>query len=312
MLGFAKLVAFVKVVECGSFTKAALVMGTAHSGLSRQVSELEHEVGYRILARNGRGVALTEPGRRLFDRAKQLIAAADAFEDEAKALRGVPVGTVTIGMPGSIATTLGARLLIAASRKFPEVKIRVVEGLSGAIEEMLAIGRVDFALYFTVPGQRKPAGVPLFESDLYLVGSAKQALLRQPSIELAQLETLRLILPGMPNSIRVAVEQAAASLGIHTVVPYEADSLSTMKRAIEDADCFTVTSWDSVEREVNAGELAASRLVNPVLTRVLVLEASPQHALTIAAKVILEQTRTLVGKLLEHPGNRLRKAPEGS
>lgn len=309
MLALGKLQAFVKVVECGSFTKAAILLDTAHSGLSRQVTELENDVGYRILQRTGRGVALTEPGRWLFERAKQLIAAAEAFEDEARALRGVPIGTVTIGMPGSIAALLGARMLIGASRKYPEVKIRVIEGLSGAIEEMLVTGRVDFAMYFAAPGRRKRASIPLFESDLFLVGSARQDLLRRDSIGFSEIAKLRLILPGMPHSIRSAVEQAANSIGLRPVVPYEADSLSTMKRAIEDGDCCTITSWDSVEREVRAGQLLAARLVDPVLTRELMLEPSPLRPLTIAAKLVLEQAKALVHEMITDPGHRVGAVP---
>ena len=146
MLALAKLQTFVRVAESGSFTKAALLLDTVHSGLSRQVIELERELGYRLLTRTGRGVRLTDQGRWLYERARHLIDAVQSVSDEAQALRGVPVGTVTIGMPGSVAVLLGSRLLIEASRKYPQVRIRLIEGLSGSIEEMLAVGRLEFAL----------------------------------------------------------------------------------------------------------------------------------------------------------------------
>jgi len=306
MLALGKLYSFVKVVECGSFTKAAILLNTAHSGLSRQIIDLENEFGYRILQRTGRGVRLTEPGSRLFEHAKSLIAAAKAFEDEARALRGIPIGTVTIGLPGSIAALLGSRLLIMASRKYPEVKIRLIEGLSGSIEEMLATGRVDFALFFAAPERRGRGSIPLFCSDLCLVGNARDKLVRADTVELAKLAGLRLILPGMPHAIRSAVQQACTAASIEFHVTYEADSLSTMKRAVEDGAGYTVTSWDSVAREVTGGQLAAAKIVQPVLTRELVLEYSPLQPLTIAAKAILEQTQALSRDLLADPVWRLR------
>lgn len=308
MLALGKLYSFVKVVECGSFTKAAIMLDTAHSGLSRQVIELERDIGYRILQRTGRGVRLTEPGKLLFERAKHLIAAANAFEDEARAMRGVPIGTVNIGMPGSIASLLGSRLLIVASRKYPEVKIRLIEGLSGSIEEMLATGRVDFALFFATPNGRARAGNPLFCSDLYLVGSTQDELVRSDTVEFSKLAGLRLILPGMPHAIRHAVGRACAAAGIEVNVPYEADSLSTMKRAVEDGAGYTVTSWDSVQREVSAGLLRAAKIVRPVLTRELALECSPLQPMTIAARVILEQAKELTLELLANQAWRLRAA----
>lgn len=309
MIALGKLLAFVKVVEFGSFTKAAIALDTAHSGLSRQVLELEGELGYRILQRTGRGVRLTEPGKLLYERAKELIASADAFEEQARALRGVPMGTITIGMPGSIASLLGSRLLAAASRDYPRIRIRLIEGLSGSIEEMLATGRVDFALYFSV-GNRARQETRLFESDLCLVGDPRHALLQQPEVPLRMLAGLRLVLPGMPHSIRSAVERACATAGIEPLVAYEADSMTTMKSAVEGGECYTVTSYDSVAREVRAGYLAAARIVEPVLTRALVIEYSPRQPLTVAARVILEQTHQLSQELLQDPAWQLRPPSE--
>lgn len=311
VLALGKLYSFVKVTECGSFTKAAILLDTAHSGLSRQIIELETEIGYRILQRTGRGVRLTEPGKRLYERAKTLLAAASAFEEEARALRGVPMGTVTIGMPGSISSLLGARLLFASSRDFPEVKIRLIEGLSGSMQELLATGRVDFALYFGNPAHRRPSGTPLFESDLHVVGTAHDPRLAAGEVPLAVLAGLRLVLPGMPHSIRHAVEQACAAAGIEPQVPYEADSMTTLKSAVEAGGCFTVTSWDSVAREVAAGQLSAARLVAPILTRELLLEYPQQQPLTIAARAILSLTQSLAHELVKDPAWRLR-SPAGT
>ena len=310
MIALGKLLAFVKVVEFGSFTKAAIALDTAHSGLSRQVLELEGELGYRILQRTGRGVQLTEPGKLLYERAKELIASANAFEEEARALRGVPRGPITIGMPGSIASLLGSRLLATASRDYPQIKIRLIEGLSGSIEEMLTTGRVDFALYFSTADGRARQETRLFESDLCLVGNPRHALLQQPQVPLRMLAGLRLVLPGMPHSIRNAVERACAAAGIEPLVAYEADSMTTMKSAVEGGECYTVTSYDSVAREVRAGYLAAARIVEPVLTRALVIEYSPRQPLTVAGRVILEQTHRLSQELLQDPAWQLRPPSE--
>lgn len=253
VLALGKLYSFVKVTECGSFTKAAILLDTAHSGLSRQIIELETEIGYRILQRTGRGVKLTEPGKRLYERAKTLLAAASAFEEEARALRGVPMGTVTIGMPGSISSLLGARLLFASSRDFPEVKIRLIEGLSGSMQELRP------------PAEsisRCTSGTP--PTDVRRVRrcssrtSTSWALRTTRAWQPARFRWR--CWPGCASCCPVCPIRSAmrwsrpgAAAGIEPQVPYEADSMTTLKSAVEAGGCFTVTSWDSVAREVAAG-----------------------------------------------------------
>ncbi len=309
MLALPKLVSFVRVAECGSFSAAALLLDIAHSGLSRQVQELETELGYRLLQRTGRGVRLTEQGRRLYEQARVLIAQAEAVHDEARTLRGLPVGTVTIGLPGSASLLLGSSLLVEASRKYPQVRLRLIEGLSSSVEEMLAVGRIDFGLFFAPASLAPRKAEALFASDLHLVGRAGDPALARASVPTTKLDGLRLILPGRPNAIRMAVEDACAKSRVVCNVAYEADSLSTMKRAVEVGAGYTVTSWDAVAREVKAGVLAASRLTKPTLGRVLYLETARHRPATMAARVILDAVRELAASARRQSELRLR-APD--
>ncbi len=312
MLHLGKLASFIKVAECGSFSRAALVLDMAHSGLSRQVLELETELGYKLLQRTGRGVRLTEQGQQLYEKARHLIALAESVHDEARALRGVPIGTVTIGMPGSVAVLLGSRLLVEASTKYPQVKLRIIEGLSWAVEEMLATARLDFALFFAPLTRPVPHATALFMSDLYLIGSPGDPLLQGDSVETSALRGLRLILPGRPNAIRVAVEDACAAAAVQCDIAYEADSLSTMKRAIEVGAGYTVASWDAIAREVDAGLLGAARLVSPGLRRVLYLQVARQQALTIASRAVLQEVRAQAAALLQEAQLRLQAPPDAA
>ena len=63
---------FVGVAEVGSFTKAAAVLDIAQPALSRQIRELEIELGVALLVRNGRGVVLTDAGVKFLGRDKMI------------------------------------------------------------------------------------------------------------------------------------------------------------------------------------------------------------------------------------------------
>ena len=65
--------AFVKVVQSGSFTRAAEALGTQKAHLSRVVSQLEKELGVRLLERTTRSLSLTEVGREFFERAVGIL-----------------------------------------------------------------------------------------------------------------------------------------------------------------------------------------------------------------------------------------------
>ena len=86
-----ELQAFVKVVQAGSFTRAADLLGAQKSYLSRVVSQLERKLGVRLLERSTRAMHLTEVGREVFERAVGILAAADDAQRailELSSLRG--------------------------------------------------------------------------------------------------------------------------------------------------------------------------------------------------------------------------------
>jgi len=306
MLPFAELLAFVKVADCGSFTRAAIELDIAHSGLSRQVLQLEKGLGYRVFTRTGRGVKLTDAGRLLYERAVHLINLADRLEDDARALRGVVAGSVGIGMPGSIAQLIASPLVVSLSREHPQVSTRLVEGLSGAIEEQLATGRLDIGMYFTYRDRPVAGETMLFLSDLYLVGPGGDRFTRQGTVPLARLDRLPLVLPAEPHSIRRMVDQSLNAIGVRAAVAHEVESMSTMKRLVEDGVGYTVTTWSSVAREVRERRLTAAKVVDPVLTRGLVLSGTRHHPCTAAARAVMAQVTSLVARIVRQPKWRLR------
>src|SRR5436190_1299188 len=93
---------FVQVAELGSFSKAALALDIAQPALSRQVRALETELHQQLFLRNGRGVALTDAGKRLFDHSVAVLQLVSHAREDLGASRDEPVGRVTIGLPPSI------------------------------------------------------------------------------------------------------------------------------------------------------------------------------------------------------------------
>ncbi len=93
---FQSVVAFSKVVEAGSFARAAERLGVSVSAVSRQVAELEAHLGVRLLNRTTRRLSLTESGRAFHERSVQLLADWEEAEEEVTASAVVPRGTLRL------------------------------------------------------------------------------------------------------------------------------------------------------------------------------------------------------------------------
>ncbi|WP_210800718.1 LysR family transcriptional regulator [Ideonella aquatica] len=88
--------AFVKVVQTGSFTRAADTLQTHKARLSRVVSDLERELGVRLLERSTRALSLTEAGREFFERAHAILGSVDDAKQAMQRVRGEPQGTLRL------------------------------------------------------------------------------------------------------------------------------------------------------------------------------------------------------------------------
>ena len=163
---------FVQVAELGSFSKAAVALDVAQPALSRQVRALETEVRQQLFLRNGRGVALTDAGKRLFDHSVAVLQLITHAREDLGASRDEPVGRVTIGLPPSIGRQLTLPIIDRFKQELPVAKLAVVEGLSSHIVEWVTTGRVDVGLVYNPEAQAGLEIVPLLQEAMGLVSHA--------------------------------------------------------------------------------------------------------------------------------------------
>jgi DNA-binding transcriptional LysR family regulator len=111
---FAALTAFARVVETGSFARAADRLNVSISSVSRQVAELEAHLGARLINRTTRRLSLTESGQVFYERCVQLLADLEEAEIAVNAASIVPSGTLRL----TCSATFGARHLASAIAAF--------------------------------------------------------------------------------------------------------------------------------------------------------------------------------------------------
>ena len=122
---FHAIAAFVKVVETGSFARAADRLDVSVSSVSRQVADLEAHVGARLLQRTTRRLSLTEAGRAFHERCVQLLADLEEAEASAGAGTTVPRGTLRVSGPVTFGVAHLAPAVADFVARFPDVRADV-------------------------------------------------------------------------------------------------------------------------------------------------------------------------------------------
>jgi DNA-binding transcriptional LysR family regulator len=115
--------AFVKVVQTGSFTRAADAMATQKAHVSRVVSQLERELGVRLLQRSTRALSLTEVGREFFERAVGILASVEDAQRAVQKSQGEPRGTLKLTCGVEFGMIAVSRWINQYLQQHPQVRV---------------------------------------------------------------------------------------------------------------------------------------------------------------------------------------------
>ncbi|MYT94902.1 LysR family transcriptional regulator [Streptomyces sp. SID8359] len=166
MLNLERLRTLDALARHGSVSGAAGGLHVTTSAVSQQMAKLEREVGQQLLARNGRGVRLTDAGRLLADHAARILSQVELAQSDIEAQRGEVVGQVTLSAFPTAARGLLPGTLTALRADHPELKVRTRElepeqGLQAVLR-----GDVDVAVALDWSNKRLPVPGGLSKVEL--------------------------------------------------------------------------------------------------------------------------------------------------
>lgn len=281
---------FIHVAELKSFSKAAVVLDIAQSALSRQVRALETELRETLLLRTGRGVELTEAGRRLFEHGVGILQLVNQARAEMTATRDEPVGQITVGLPPTIGRQLTLPLIDGFRRRMPRARLAIVEGLSTHIAEWITSGRVDLGLLYNPEAQPGLEIEAMLEEQLCLVQPAGRV--RGP-IRLRALGQFPLVLPERAHVIRRLLDTQAMLAGLRLDIAWEVSSVASILDLVCAGYGHAVLTASAVAASGRADALSVRPIVEPRLPSVLCLAASSRQRAT----PLLRLTRGLLTDL---------------
>lgn len=195
MLDLRKLRYFLTVAEELHFGRAALRLHLAQPPLTRQISALETELGFKLFDRTSRTVTLTAQGRAFLPYARSVLEQVELAQVIVGKLAAGTAGQLTLGYVSSIALSdLFSRAIQAFAQRFPDVQLTLVECASGGLGAQVADGRLDIGLSRLLPKSTDVQVLSLGEERLVAAVSSDSPLASQATVSLAQLSTYPLIL----------------------------------------------------------------------------------------------------------------------
>ncbi len=297
-----QLVYFLSVVEFKSFTKAAQRLNVAQTALSYHVRNLESELCVALLLRSSRGVEPTEPGLQLVDYARRILALTEEAKRQVADSSGPPRGRLVVGMPSSVIVILAAPLLGLCRSRYPEISLNLVEDRSNVLTEWVQSGQLDLALAFDAPAAKQFVTTPLLVEDLFFVQNAAACKNSGP-IPFSEVMDHRLCIPGFSSGVRRMIEQKAAEAGKPVDILFEMRSVLAAREFAELDLSPTILPFCLVQRQVADGHLVARRIVDPPITRTLLLVSSqrrvPSKAEQVVRALLVEVIADAVAKLPE-------------
>ncbi len=299
---------FRTVARIGSFSQASAMLMVVQPALSRQIAKLEEEVGSKLFYRNGRGVTLTEAGRRFLDVAERALDQLEGVCAELRAEKVVPGGTVTLGMPPSVSAMIGASLLMRLRRTFPDIKLHITDGLSGHVCEWMMSGKIDIGIVHESRQSSSLLLERLLSEALYLVGrpDAGLGLVRpEGAIGEATLEEvlrLPLVLQGQSHGLRRLIDRVVGEAGLAMDVQMEIDAVRTIANLVRHEKLYGILPLGCVIDDLRNGQVCAWRITKPALTNVMLLATMPNKPFSPAMREVRKAIQTEIAALhLEEP-----------
>lgn len=209
---------FRTVVDCGSFSRAAVKLMVAQPSLSRQVRALEHELGLTLLHRNARGVTPTEAGKLLLGRTVRLEQDLDGIRRDLSSMTRSVTGLLRVAVQAPVSFVLLPELVKAYAALYPQVELQLVEAFSGDALDKLLAGLIDIAIV-DMPGT--PSAdlhtTPLWVEVFSLFGAADAPAVqagRNAPAELSEIAGLPMVAASSRHAIRYLVDAAFERKGL--------------------------------------------------------------------------------------------------
>lgn len=289
---------FITIVESGSLGKAAQKLEVGTSALSQQISRLEDELSTRLLQRSSTGVTPTPAGLAFFKQAQLSLRHIQYAIQAAHSSR--LTGHVSVGFSPSIASVLGIPFMQLMSERYPDIRVHLVESLSGNLANLVNSRQLDIAIIFTKDVDANWAVQPLLKEQMFLMANRVllneygcQECIQNGEIDLERVNRLPLVLPSQRHGLRKFLDQKVDFLDVN----YEVDGLHLLMNCVSQLNMATIQPV-SAHFDYLKSDMCLLRVVEPELDRINYLISISEEELSPASLATKVAIKTCVKSLV--------------
>ena len=251
-----------------NLTAAAAALHTSQPGVSKQIRELEDELGVEIFVRFGKRITqLTEPGKAVVQVIERLLIEAENLKQTAAEFADQKSGSLTIATTHTQARYALPRAVREFKERYPKVRLSIVQGSPPAIARMVVDGQADFAVATeTIDNHENLIALPCYRWHHVVVVPPGHPLLDAPKLTLEALAAHPIITYDSAFTGRSTINQAFAKKGLTPNIVLSAIDSDVIKTYIElglGVGILNSIAFEEVRdrhlRKIDAGHLFAER-----------------------------------------------------
>ena len=298
---------FLLVAEHSSFRSAAAGANRSQSSVSTQIKQLEGQLGVALFHRTTRSVRLTAEGEQLLDCVRRALhEVSDGLRKIAEAV-DLRSGHVALACSPTVACTRLPIVLAAFGEDHPNIKLFVRELTASDLYESVKKREVDFGIG-PVSDDANLASRTILKEELYALVPRRLYQTLRPSITLAELATMPVLLLNPATALRGLIEKTVAEQGLLLATNYQFTQTQTLITAAIAGLGTAILPKIAVPVDPHP-DVQVLRITDPVMTRVLAIITLRGHVLSPAASRLAELVATLIASTSQaRPARRRAKA----
>ncbi|MFD1349237.1 LysR family transcriptional regulator [Oceanobacillus caeni] len=228
---FRQIQYFLEVAKREHVTEAANALHVAQSSVSRQIFNLEEELGIELFIREGRNVKLTTIGKIFYDRMHLVMNMMDEAKREVKEYLSPDKGTVRIAFPMSMAAHTIPTIIHSFRMRYPEVKFQMISAAHKDLVKGVQKGDYNLAMVAPMPKNRggKIKGTALFVEKIVALLPSHHPLAERDSIMLRELMDDSFVVLSESFVFRDQVIQACNNAGFSPKIAFEGEDIHALK-----------------------------------------------------------------------------------
>jgi LysR family nitrogen assimilation transcriptional regulator len=281
--------AVIAVCEEGSFTRAAARENATQSGISQHVAAVEKKLGVKLFERTPAGVMPTPAGFHYYKSCVEAVGVLENAAEQVRARAGRVTGELRIGLMPTFTRAVLAPVLDDFVPRCPEVRLHIVEGYSNLLTEMVLDGALDFAVVPAFEGALGLKSRLLVRDREMLVSGPKRKLPPLAPVRLADVRSLKIVVPGPDNIRRRNLDTYFQSHSVEVDSMLEMDAMIATLEFVARSDWVTVLPSVISVNDIGRGELIVNPIVRPELHHEFVVIQPTRRTLTMQARLFLER-----------------------